>query len=434
MKSFMTISLSLGFLSCGLTGVCQTQKTPQTAATDTIPTAYESSARPNNASEQSRPYVVLLLLDGFRYDYAELHNARNIQQMARDGASAPNGMVPSYPSISIPNYYALVSGLYPDHHGLIDNAFYDPARKTSWDATDLAKRNDASWYRGTPLWVAAEKAGLRTGCIAWVGCEAKIQGVLPSLIVPYVANDKNISDQQKIDQLIGWLALPPQTRPHLLLAWLSDTDHAGHQFGPDSAQLAAAVITVDALVGRLRAGIAKTGLPVNLIVLSDHGMAKIQGPWVDLDRYTDLNDVVTDGPRIYPPNEESAAKIYSRLKDADSRFKLYRRNELPKGLHYGTDQREGDPIIVANGPYLIRARRDSADADQHPAMMGTHGFDPAQVPQMYASFYAVGPAIRQGLKIKLFPNVDVFPTVLKLLELPPVSSDGSAISLSGGTK
>ena len=397
-----------------------------------ISTAFESSSRLNDESKEASPYVVLLLLDGFRFDYAIHHEAKNILKMAHDGASAPSGMLPSYPSISIPNYYALVSGLYPDHHGLIDNQFYDPARKTTWDATDLAKRNDASWYRGTPLWVAVENAGLRTGCIAWVGCEAKISGVLPSLIVPYVANDKRISDEQKIDQLVSWLDLPSKTRPHLLLAWLSDTDHAGHQFGPDSRQLTSAVTAVDALVGRLRTGIAKTGLPVNLLVLSDHGMANIQGPWVDLDRYADLHDVVTDGPRMYPANEETAARIYAKLKNVDTRFQVFRRNHLPAELDYGVDPRDGDPIVVANGPYLIRARHDDAGSDQHPEMRGTHGFDPARVPQMYASFYAIGPDIAPGLTLKPFPNVDVFPTVLKLLQLPPIPSDGSAIPLNTG--
>ena len=135
---------------------------------------------PNSAAQQSKHYVVLVSLDGFRYDYAAKYGAKNLLAMAQRGASAPDGMIPSYPSVTFPNHYTLATGLYPEHHGIVANNFYDAARKQTYRLGDPATVTDGSWYGGTPIWVLAEQQRMRAACFFWPGSEAEIQGTRPS--------------------------------------------------------------------------------------------------------------------------------------------------------------------------------------------------------------------------------------------------------------
>src|SRR5271167_3792636 len=177
----------------------------------------------NTQAQQAKHYVVLVSLDGFRYDYAKKYDAKNLLSFAKQGASAPDGMVPAYPSITFPNHYTLVTGLYPEHHGIVANSFYDPARKESYAYTDPKAATDGTWYGGTPLWVLAEKQGMRAASFFWPGSEAEIQGKRPSY---YLTFDDKFPDEKRVDQIIAWLRLPPGQRPHFITLYYSNVDHA----------------------------------------------------------------------------------------------------------------------------------------------------------------------------------------------------------------
>ena len=153
-------------------------------------TAYGQSSSPviavdhgPNAPEQlSKPYVILVSLDGFRYDYAKKYHAEQLLALAAQGASAPDGILPSYPSITFPNHYTIVTGLYPEHHGIVANSFYDPARKETYSYRDNKTVTDGTWYGGTPLWVLAEQQGMRSACFFWVGSEGTSREFVPPTI------------------------------------------------------------------------------------------------------------------------------------------------------------------------------------------------------------------------------------------------------------
>lgn len=398
---------------------------------------------PNSPATEAKHYVVLVSLDGFRYDYATKYGAKHILALAKEGASAPDGMVPSYPSITFPNHYTLVTGLYPEHHGIVANTFYDPARKERYSYTDKAAVTDGSWYGGTPLWVLAEQQGMRSACFFWPGSEAAIQGVRPSY---YLAFDNKFPDEKRIDQVVSWLRLPADERPHFLTLYYSQPDHSGHEDGPDSPEVRAAVRHVDDLVGKLKSQLDALHLPLDLIVLADHGMEKVQGTWIDLDRYADLSGFTTDGPNLYANGdpaaaEAAAAKAYDQLKKADSRFTVYRLKNVPAALHDNQNPRAGDPVVIPTGPYLIRAHAPTGFAEtmgsapnprgERPPPAGMHGYDPAQMPSMRAIFYAAGPDIRPGATVKPFENVNVYPLIARILELNPPKTDGSFNVLSG---
>ncbi|HEX4066797.1 MAG TPA: ectonucleotide pyrophosphatase/phosphodiesterase [Acidobacteriaceae bacterium] len=382
---------------------------------------------PNAAAQISKHYVVLVSLDGFRYDYAKKYGAKHLLAIGARGASVPAGMIPAYPSLTFPNHYTLVTGLYPEHHGIVGNQFYDPARKERYSYTDPKTNADGSWYGGTPLWSLAEKEGMRSACFFWPGSEAEIAGERPSYYLHY---DAKFPDEKRIDQVVAWLKLPAEQRPHFITLYYADVDHAGHTFGPDSAQTAEAVKYVDALMGTLETDLKALHLPVDLIVVSDHGMEKIEGGWIDLDSYAPLDGFMAVGDSLYAPSEQAANFAYQKLKAADGAFMVYRRDNVPAELHFNSNPREGDPVIVARGPYAIRVKAPADREDRAPTV-GNHGFDPWMMPNMKAVFYAEGPDIRAGVVLKPFENVNVYPLIVKILglESPPV--DGSLGVLAG---
>jgi predicted AlkP superfamily pyrophosphatase or phosphodiesterase len=379
--------------------------------------------RPNSPAQQKKHYVILISMDGFRYDYAKRYNATSLQAMALGGASAPDGMIPSYPSVTFPNHYTLVTGLYPEHHGIVGNTFYDPARKEVYSYHDPATVDDGTWYGGTPLWVLAEEQGMRAACFFWPGSEADIQGVRPSYYARY---EDHYPNGKRVQQVLDWLRLPSPERPHFITLYFSDTDDAGHKYGPNSAQVGDAVHELDAEVGALEAGIRQLKLPVDVIVVADHGMAATQGGWVNLDQ-NGLNMLLLEkieGLFLYPKSEMAAEQVFESLEGSSDKFRVFRRKEVPTNLHFDLNPREGDPVIVATGPYTIRAVSDGSNST--PAA-GNHGFDPMVVPEMKATFIAEGPDIRPGARIAPFENVDVYPFIARILGLDITSLKTGAI-------
>jgi predicted AlkP superfamily pyrophosphatase or phosphodiesterase len=382
---------------------------------------------PNLVAQQSKHYVVLVSLDGFRYDYARQYGAPHLDEMARDGASTPEGMLPSYPSVTFPNHYTLVTGLRPEHHGIVAMDFYDPLRKESYTFSNSKENSDGSWYQGTPLWVLAEQQGMRSACFFWPGSEAAIDGVRPTFYLHY---DESIGDEVRVEQVIAWLKLPPEQRPHFITLYYPNTDHAGHKYGPDSPETRDAVHEVDAMIGELRDKLKATGLPVDLIVTADHGMIKVDPKPVVLDKFADLSHFKTAGSLLYADDEADAERAYEQFRaHPDPRFTAYRRADVPKSLAYDSRSREGDPVIIANGPYSIYVHEP-----QHPPNIGSHGFDPHKIPQMKAIFYAEGPDISPGVKLASFDNIDVYPFIARLLGLATPPVDGTLDPLARALK
>jgi len=367
--------------------------------------------------------VILVSLDGFRYDYPAKYGAPHIQSMATEGASAPDGMLPSYPSLTFPNHLSLVTGLYPEHHGIVANSFYDPARDETYVYTQSKTNGDGTWYSGTPLWSLAEQQGMRSACLFWPGSEAEIAGKRPSF---YLKFDNKLDDKKRVEQVLAWLALPPEQRPHFITLYYANVDHEGHEHGPDSDEVRAAVHHVDEMIGDLQAGIAASKLPVDLIVIADHGMVALKGDPIDLSTFADLSGAHTEGSLIYAKDEAQAAKIYEQFKaHPDPRFSVYRRADVPKDLHYDSNPREGDPVVVPNGPYTLRTKPVPPGSAMGGTLRGNHGFDPLTMPEMKAIFFADGPDIKPSVTLQPFRNVAVYPFITQLLGLtaPPVDGD-----------
>ncbi|HEY1647700.1 MAG TPA: ectonucleotide pyrophosphatase/phosphodiesterase [Terracidiphilus sp.] len=387
----------------------------------------------NSAWAQQQHYVVLVSLDGFRWDYAKRDRAVHLLALGRQGVWAPNGMLPSYPSLTFPNHYAIVTGLYPEHNGLVANSFYDPARKARYALNDPSAVTDGSWYAGVPLWSLAESHGMRAACLLWPGSEAQIAGHRPSWYAHFDSKTEAgpEAEQARIDDAAALLRLPAEQRPHFIAIYYSEPDHEGHEFGPDAPQTRAAELKVDALVGKLKTVLDSTGLPIDLVVVSDHGMVKPEGGWVTLDQFADLKGFETDGPLLYGSTEEDRVRVYNQLKKASSQFFVYRLKSVPADLNDNQNPRMGDPVVIATGAYALRAHAPDAGKPDHPPTAGMHGFDPHKMPEMKASFFAAGPDIVEGKTVAPFENVNLYPWLAHMLGLAAPKNDGSLNILSG---
>ena len=408
-KRVLCVALASGWLAASSYG----QATPSVNSAGIAPVISVDHG-PNTPQQMAKPYVILVSLDGFRYDYAKKYHADHLLALAAQGASAPEGMLPSYPSITFPNHYTIVTGLYPEHHGIVANSFYDPARKDTYSYHDSRSVGDGTWCGGTPLWVLAEQQGMRSASFFWVGSEADVQGVRPSY---YLKFDGSFPNPKRVEQVLAWLHLPPEQRPHMITLYFSDTDTAGHRYGPDSPQVADAVHELDGEIGKLVDGIKESKLPVDLIVLADHGMVEVKGAPIHLDEYglnaSSFAPII--GPTIYPKSDEDAQKAYEALRGKSDKFVVYRRTQVPAYLHFDSNPREGDPVVVPTGPYFISATADPRSAEHPPA--GMHGYDATRMPEMKAIFFAAGPDIRPGITLEPFENVNVYPLVAKILGL-----------------
>jgi alkaline phosphatase D len=383
---------------------------------------------PNSAAAQSAHYVVLVSLDGFRWDYAKRDGVTHLLALGKLGVWAPEGTLLSYPSLTFPNHFTIVTGLYPEHHGLVANSFYDEAKQARYSISDAKAVTDGSWYSGTPLWSLAESQGMRSACFFWPGSEAKIAGFQPTY---YLKFDDKIDDNARIQQVLAWLRLPAADRPHFITLYYSEPDHEGHEFGPDAPETKAAVLKVDGLIGTLKAGLDATGLPIDLVVVSDHGMAKVQGGWITLDQFADLTGFDAVGMLLYGKTEDDRTRVYNQLKKASPQFVVYRRKDVPAALNYSQNPREGDPVVIATGPYAIRAHAPPEGKPDRPPIAGAHGYDPRQLPEMKASFFAAGPDIVQGKTVAPFENVNLYPWLAHMLGLTAPKTDGSLNVLAG---
>jgi alkaline phosphatase D len=360
-------------------------------------------------SAPQRPYVVLVSLDGFRYDYAEKYGAKSLLTIRSEGAYA-KALIPSFPSVTFSNHLSIITGLYPEHHGIVMNHFYDPARNAEYSNSKNAP--DGSWYHGKPLWVLAEQQKVKAASMFWPASDAEIDGIRPSYWFPY---DGSVPDDRRVQQVLDWLKLPEAQRPHFITLYFSDVDTAGHNYGPDSAEVRDAVARVDAAIGHLWQGIQETSLPVDLIVVSDHGMQAVSGT-INLSDYADLSKVrvINEGPfaLIYAPDKTIAADTYRALKGRNPDFDVYWRNETPKRLHYRENPRSGDILVLMNKPMALITNPPPKTLNP-----GRHGYDPARFETMRGIFYAIGPNVRPHMQIEPFVNVNIYPFIAEILRL-----------------
>jgi predicted AlkP superfamily pyrophosphatase or phosphodiesterase len=366
------------------------------------------------------PILVLASFDGWRSDYIDRFPTPNLHALAARGARAER-LIPSFPPLTFPNHYTIVTGLYPAHHGIVANRFRDPAmpeRFTMGGAT----AKDPAWWLGEPIWVSAIRQGRRAATMFWPGTEAPIAGVRPTFWRPY---DKTVLSPSRVDQVLEWLSLPDGERPSLVTVYFDEVDSAAHDFGIDSPQLTTATAHLDAALGQLIGGLARMGLNdrTTVVVVSDHGMTPLSPDRVILlDDYIDVDSidlVETDGFLSLAAKNGDTDGLYARLHGKHPSLAIYRRDQVPPRLHYGGSARIEPIIGIPSDGWTVTTR--ARLAQRHAA---THGFDPRDR-SMGALFVAAGPRIGAGIVLPPFENVDIYNFLCSVLELRPAENDGT---------
>ena len=311
------------------------------------------------ARQAERPILILISLDGWRWDYLDRAQTPNLRKLAAAGVRA-EGLIPSFPSKTFPNHYTIVTGQWPEHHGIISNTMVDrsigPDRFTMTSAT----AKDARWWGAEPIWVTAIRQGQRASTLFWPGAEAPIGGIRPTDWLPYSDSYPNAD---RVKQVLGWLARPEGQRPTFITLYFSDVDSAGHESGPESKEVLAAAARLDALVGTLVDGVTHLGLSnrTNYVVVSDHGMSQLSRDRViTLDDYLDLStvDVVEWSPVLQIiPRAGTGEDAYRALKGKHPSLAVYRREEMPLHLHYRTNPRIPPIIGLADDECFALAPR-----------------------------------------------------------------------------
>jgi predicted AlkP superfamily pyrophosphatase or phosphodiesterase len=395
--------------------------------------ACATAPAPGPASNAAEPRSVLLIsIDGFRRDYIDRGVTPVLSGLAQQGVRATS-MRPSFPSVTFPNHYTIVTGLRPDHHGVVNNYMTDDSIPGAvFKLSDRQVLADPRWWNeGEPIWVTAEKAGLRTATLFWPGSETEIRGKRPSEWLPF---DDKLPYAERVDRVLGWLERPTDARPRFVTLYFSSVDTQGHKFGPDSPEVNAALADVDAALGRLVDGLRARKLDnaVDLIVVSDHGMAATAPERaIDLDKVIDPKAVRLDwlarafvGLTPMPGRDHAVEK---KLLKRHEHFECWRKEKIPARFHFGAHHRIPPVFCLADSGWILVS---TARPDTYPMSGGTHGYD-NEAPDMGGLFVASGPSFRKGVTTPAFDNVDLHPLMLKLLGLPPIATDGDAATLKG---
>ncbi|MDD5508556.1 MAG: ectonucleotide pyrophosphatase/phosphodiesterase [Bacteroidales bacterium] len=366
-------------------------------------------------------YVVVVSIDGFRWDYAGRADLPNLRFMAQNGVKA-EALIPCFPTKTFPNHYSLATGLYPDEHGIVDNSFYDPWMNEEYFIRKREAVTNPDFYGGEPIWVTAEKQDVISATFFWVGSEAPIQGIRPTYWKEY---SKQITFSDRIDTVIRWLSLPPETRPHLIMVYMEEPDAIGHTYGPDSPQSDSIIRVMDSLVGTLihKLQVLPDYPLIDLIVLSDHGMGSISE-----DKVVFLSDYLQQGwIETYQggnPNYNLSAAdgcldlVYDALQKVEH-ITTWKARKVPCRLHYGKNPRCGDLVVVADSGWSVRwDNRGTYESG------GAHGYVPENR-DMHTIFYAMGPSFKTGYAQPSFSNLDVYSLIARILDLKPAKTNGS---------
>jgi predicted AlkP superfamily pyrophosphatase or phosphodiesterase len=373
--------------------------------------------------------VVLVALDGFHPSYLERAPSRHLRRLAQEGVRA-RWLVPVFPTVTFPNFYSIATGLYPEHHGIVSNNMRDSALGR-FSLRDQSAVRDPRWWSGPgePIWVTVVRQGKRAATFFWPGSDVAINGVRPTY---YKLYDKRVPNAERIRQVLAWLSLPGEQAPALVTLYLGDVDDAGHDFGPDAPQTDSAIARVDSAVGALMTGLEERGLDqrVNLVVVSDHGMARLDPKQVIyLDDYIDpaTAEVIDQGPFLsLAPRPGFQNQVYRRLRRAHPHLTIYRKSEVPAAYHYREHSRIPPIIGVPDEGWIVTSRRSAASLQRFTP--GGHGYPPERE-SMRAAFLACGPAFRKRASIEPFQNIHIYALLAEVLRLRPAPNDGALDSV-----
>ena len=369
--------------------------------------------------QQDKPHLVLISIDGYRWDYPDLYPTPTISRLIAEGQQAER-LVPAWPTLTFPNHFTMVTGLPPAEHGLVANDFYDPEMRRWYHIRDRNAVEDGDFYQGEPIWVTAETQGMVAASFFWVGSEADIGDVHPA---HWRRFSKEVPGEERVDQVLAWLAEPAQTRPHMITLYFEDVDDHAHSSGPGSPEFLAALQRVDEWLGRLLAGIE--ALPhndrVNIVLVSDHGqMPYRDSPPFVLADHLDLDGLtlIDGGPYVFAwqdlPDPLSAAELAEEINTVWRHGKAYTPHTAPAEWGVEGNPRAPQLIFQADPGYAVLSTANKSDK----VVAGDHGWAP-DTPEMHGIFIAWGPQMPASFTTGTHRATEVHELLLDILGLEP---------------
>lgn len=368
---------------------------------------------------QSKNYTILISFDAFRWDYPERGLTPNLDFIKQNGVHALS-LQSCFPSKTFPNHYSIVTGMYPENHGIIANDFTNPKTNQRYTLWDSIAKNDAKWYKGEAIWETAKRQGVTTASIFWPGSEANVDYRRPDYSKKFIYTTPY---DLRINGVIEWLQLPFEKRPHLIMLYFDATDTSGHNYGPNSKEVNQSIAMEDSLIEKLFVGLKKLNLmdSTNIIIVSDHGMTELSK-----DRVINIDELLKGfkfktsdkGTMMFIyPDEAEKKSVYQKLKNSEKNYKVYWKKELPEYLHYTNNPLVAEIVVIADLGYSLF---DGKDIEKYSVKfpLGNHGYDPTNI-DMHGIFYAIGPDFKSGYTCGTIENINIYPLLAKLLGIFP---------------
>ncbi|XP_071597009.1 ectonucleotide pyrophosphatase/phosphodiesterase family member 3 [Heliangelus exortis] len=381
------------------------------------------------------PPLILFSMDGFRAEYLQTWSSLlpNIEKLKTCGTHSKY-MRAVYPTKTFPNHYTLVTGLYPESHGIIDNNMYDVDldKHFSLSSEEMYK---PSWWKGEPVWLTAIYQNLKAGAFFWPGSDVAINGTYPTLYQKY---NGSVEFEQRISGILKWLDYTQSERPDFYSLYIEEPDHSGHNFGPVSAGVIKALQQADQALGMLMDGLKQRNLHncVNLIVVADHGMERTYCSQLEYmtDYFKQIDFYMYQGPaaRIRAMNvpkdyfnfdSEGIVKSLT-CKRSPQHFKPYLTPDLPKRFHYANNIRIDKVHLLVDRQWLAVRDRKYTSCDG-----GNHGYN-NEFKSMEAIFLAHGPSFKDKTEVDAFENIEVYNLLCDLLHIIPAPNNGTHGSLN----
>ncbi|MEX0708902.1 MAG: ectonucleotide pyrophosphatase/phosphodiesterase [Woeseia sp.] len=373
----------------------------------------------NSESRYDKAYIVLISIDGFGWDYTERFEIPALDRLIERGVRAES-LKPVYPTLTFPNHYSIATGAYPAEHGIVANRFPHEDPSAWYNYKDRDTVQDGSWYGGEPIWVAAERAGMVSAAYFFVGTEAPVDGISPSHWYPYSAD---VPGNERVDQVLRWLKLPEERRPHVVTLYFEDVDTASHRYGPDSPENMAAVKEVNGYLSRLLDGIEALTVSdeVYVVVVSDHGQSvyRDRSATLVLDEIIDLDGIalVEGGSYAFLFLDGSDAVRATRIRDTVNEHwqhgRAWLRAEAPAEWQLGHGARVADVILQPDPGYAVLSTAEHLDR----LNVGAHGWAP-EFRDMHGIFIAAGGRLPSGCTVGTAEAIEVYPLLLEILGLP----------------
>ncbi len=400
--------------------------------------ATEGAGAPPAQASADEPIVVMIGVDGLRWDALDRYEAPAMQALAERGVR-PEAMIPVMPSVTFTNFYSIATGLYPEDHGMTSNAPYD--RSYGEGFVNPMGAQEERWWDGEPIWITAERQGLPSSIMFWLGSEVEFEGDRPTRWTPY-EHDRDYGE--RVEEVLGWFDGPEDERPRFAAVYFDAVDTNGHRYGPDTPEVGEAIARVDGHIADLLAGLEARGLMerTNVIVVSDHGMARVEDDQViHFDDFIDLDSVYVPeiegrGGNGYRPflnvygEPEAIEAAYQGLQGAHPNMRAWKRGEMPEHFRFDHPERGPDLFILADAGWTMSARDLPMGSPWR--SIGVHGYDPLD-PLMGAGFIAAGPAFPEGARPAAFENVNVYLLIACILGLDPAPTEGDPAVVSALT-